>query len=121
MAAYISDVRQRHRRVAIAELRSGVHWGAEELDRLRGRAARPPAERVCEHCAARGLGARAEDTRHILFDCVLYADLRRHHPDLFPEQQQPTLASLLDGPPEAVACFVGACRRRGRRAAGLPP
>jgi hypothetical protein len=124
MAAYIEVVRQRHWRLGLAELRSGVHWGAEEQDRLRGRAARPRAARLCEHCAAKGHGAHAEDTRHIMFDCVLYADLRALHPDLFPAdapEQQPSLAAMLDGPPEVVACFAGACRRRGRRAAGLPP
>ena len=122
MPAYMTEVRERHRRLGLTELRTGVHWGAEERDRLRGREARPRAERVCQHCAAAGQPGLVEDTEHILFHCVLYDDLRALHPDLFPAGQPPsTLSALLDGEPGPIASFAGACRRRGRRMAGLPP
>ena len=32
--AYVEEVRGRRRRRALAEVRSGVHWGAEEMGRL---------------------------------------------------------------------------------------
>ena len=67
---------QQHRRLGLAELRSGVHWGAEERERLLGPARRPRDQRYCMHCAAAGLGGRAEDADHIVFECVLYAHLR---------------------------------------------
>jgi len=35
-AAYVTEVRERQQRLALAELRSGVHWGAEERGRLVG-------------------------------------------------------------------------------------
>ena len=41
LAAYIIEVRERLRRIGLAELRSGVHWGLEERERLLGAAMRP--------------------------------------------------------------------------------
>lgn len=121
MAAYITEVRQRSWRVALAELRSGVHWGAEERDRLLGPARRPRAERHCEHCRAAGVLA-VENTHHIVYDCVLYADLRLLYPELFPAALPlSSLAAILDGPPAPIASYASGARRRGRRAAGLPP
>ena len=154
MAPYLVEVRERHRRLGLAELRSGVHWGAEERERLLGPARRPRDQRYCMHCAAAGLGGRAEDADHIVFECALYAHLRPiWFPDIFPAGQPPLppetgshvaqpnrLATLLgcEFPREedsamageaggaarrralALAAFTGACRRTGRRAAGLP-
>ena len=154
MAPYLVEVRERHRRLGLAELRSGVHWGAEERERLLGPARRPRDQRYCMHCAAAGLGGRAEDADHIVFECALYAHLRPiWFPDIFPAGQPPLppetgshvaqpnrLATLLgcEFPREedsamageaggaarrralALATFTGACRRTGRRAAGLP-
>ena len=82
--AYIEAVRERHRRLALTELRTGVHWGAEETDRLLGHARRPAEQRYCPHCAATGQPGRVEDTHHIVFDCTLYTDLRQLYPELFP-------------------------------------
>ena len=70
LPAYVTEIRERHRRIALAEIRSGVHGGAEERERLQGVHRRPTAERECMHCAARGLLGRAEDAHHILFECV---------------------------------------------------
>ena len=154
MAPYLVEVRERHRRLGLAELRSGEHWGAEERERLLGPARRPRDHRYCMHCAAAGLGGRAEDADHIVFECALYAHLRPiWFPDIFPAGQPPLppetgshvaqpnrLATLLgcEFPREedsamageaggaarrralALAAFTGACRRTGRRAAGLP-
>ena len=154
MAPYLVEVRERHRRLGLAELRNGVHWCAEERERLLGPARRPRDQRYCMHCAAAGLGGRAEDADHIVFECALYAHLRPiWFPDIFPAGQPPLppetgshvaqpnrLATLLgcEFPREedsamageaggaarrralALAAFTGACRRTGRRAAGLP-
>ena len=85
MAPYLVEVRERHRRLGLAELRSGVHWGAEERERLLGLAQHPRDQRYCMHCAAAGLGGRAEDADHIVFECALYAHLRPiWFPDIFP-------------------------------------
>ena len=80
MPAYLMEVHERWRRYGLAELRTGVHWGAEERDRLRGPACRPRAE--CAHCAAAGRQGLVEDTQHILFDCVLYEYSAEHAPNL---------------------------------------
>ena len=50
LAAYIVEVRERLRRLGLAELSSGVHWGVEERERLLGAAMRPRAQRHCQHC-----------------------------------------------------------------------
>lgn len=131
MPTYLREVRERWRRVALAELRTGVHWGAEELERLLGPARRPAAERECAHCATRGHPGRVEDTSHILLDCLLYADIRPRFPALFPpnasthpEASPATLQEFLERPAEQqgqLAAFAAACRKRGRREAGLPP
>ncbi len=135
-AAYIDAVRERHRRLALTELRVGVHWGAEERDRLLGPARRPQEQRFCPHCQEAGLGSMVEDTQHIVFDCALYAELRQLHPQLFPQQQQQqqqrlpvfqalsqrgTLQAFLDGTCAATARFTCACRRLARQRLGLPP
>jgi hypothetical protein len=120
MAAYLVDVRERQRRIGLAELRSGVHWGAEERGRLCAGRPCPRVERTCQHCEIAGRPGLIEDTRHIIFDCVLYDDLRMSTL-LFPHgQPQPTLAEFFTGPSTDLACFAGTSRRRGRRALGLP-
>lgn len=125
MPAYVSEVRERQRRVALAELRTGVHWGAEELARLQGRDRPPPDQRFCVHCASAGQPGQVENTLHIVYRCSLYTDLRAIHPRLFPvgqpQQEPPSLGGFLSGPAAPLASFVGACRRRARRALGLPP
>ena len=55
---------------------------------------------------------------YILFDCVLYADLRAAFPHIFLEGT--TVGAILSGPPGPIACYAGACRRRAHRALGLP-
>jgi hypothetical protein len=131
--AYIEAVRERHRRRALAELRTGVHWGAVERDRLLGSARRPREQRHCEHCARAGLPGRVEDTHHIVFECALYTDLRQLSPQLFPHpptgsrmpiftqlSRSGDLAAFLAGSDAATARFTSACRQRAHRRLGLP-
>ena len=132
-AAYIDAVRERHRRLALTELRLGAHWGAEARARQQG-ADRPAREqRHCRHCREAGLGDTVEDTHHILFDCILYDDLRRLHPQLFTQQQQQQqqhrlpvfleigMRAFLEGTCPSTARYTSACRRLARRQLGLPP
>ena len=121
-AAYVDEVRQRQRRLGLAELRSGAHWGLEERERMLGRAMRPRAERHCQHCQSAGRPDLVEDTHHMIFHCVLYDDLRAAQPSLFRAPgEEPTLGSFLADPTPAHARFAGAIRRRGRAEIGLPP
>ena len=57
MPAYLTEVRERRRRYGLAELHTGVHWGAEERNLVRARPElsaflkrlpRPPRS-VCGH------------------------------------------------------------------------
>ena len=125
MPAYLSEVRERRRRIALTALRTGVHWGAESTARLLGALRPPPDQRFCQHCAAAGIPDRVEDTWHIIYECTLYDDLRALHPTLFPaaqpQRETSAIGAFLGGPPVPLARFTGACRRRARRALGLPP
>ena len=49
-AEYLSVVRERRRREALAQLRTGSHWGAEETGRW-ARPRVPREQRMCPHCA----------------------------------------------------------------------
>ncbi len=62
-AAYLGAVRQRSRRVALAQLRTGSHWLAEETGMWEQM---HRAQRTCPHSQG-GL----EDVQHALFVCSL--------------------------------------------------
>ena len=82
---------------------SGVHWGAESQDRMRGAARRPADERVCMHCEAAGQPGLVEDTKHMVFTCSLYSGVRCSYPHLFtrlPPREVPLLAQSAAGPPQ---------------------
>lgn len=105
-AAYLGAVRQRLSRVALAQLRTGSHWLAEET----GRWERVPrAQRTCPHCQG-GL----EDVQHALFVCPLYSPARARFPDLVFE---PTVHAFLEQDPVLVAAFVAECQRTHAAAA----
>ena len=71
---YLEAVRRRQQE-ALAQLRTGSHWGAEETGRWEHQ---PREARICPHCQ---LGV--EDATHMIFDCPLYAPQRRRWGDLF--------------------------------------
>lgn len=121
LPGYMTEVRERHKRRGLTEIRTGMHWGVEATERLLGRGCRPNAARICQHCIAAGLPSRVENAGHIALECTLYSDLRALHPTLFPpEQQPPSLTAFLAGPNDQLARFTSACRRRGRMRAGMP-
>lgn len=100
-AAYLDAVRERVRRQALAQLRTGSHWGAEET----GRWERVDREqRICPHCRT-GI----EDVEHMLFACPLYVTVRARFPQLFAEQH--SLHSFLEQTPGTVAHFAADIRR----------
>ena len=116
LPSYVTEVRSQRSRRALAELRTGAHWGAEELGRL---ARRAREERLCPHCPERGGPGGIEDAEHILFHCPLYAPERARWPELFTTALP--LHEFFEQPDLPLAHFAEACRRRGRAAAGLPP
>jgi hypothetical protein len=112
MPDYLSEVRKRHCRRGLTELRTGLHWGAEET----GRRTVPftaRERRVCLHCSD-GI----EDTHHIVFACPLYNPERARWPELF--AGRPSIHAFFQQPAAPLAQFAAACRRRGRQVNGLP-
>jgi hypothetical protein len=118
--AYLSRVRERHRRVALAQLRTGTHWGAEETGRCQ-RPRVPREQRVCPHCA----GSAIETVAHMVFVCPFYAAVRTQFADLFAEMPEPpTLEPFFrqsTGRPIRLARFAAALHHAWQAAAGLPP
>jgi hypothetical protein len=96
LPGYIKKVRGRHRRRALTELRTGMHWGAEE----QGRQTRTSREqRQCQHCQRLDGPGGIEDVRHVLFVYPLYREERLRWPELFIGFQRPAKeASLNNGP-----------------------
>ena len=71
-ADYLS-LRRGDQRRALAQLRTGSHWLAEETGRRHGQARE---QRVCPHCAAQGQNV-LEDPHHMVFSCPLTATCGR--------------------------------------------
>ena len=101
-AQYVGAVRERARRQALAQLRTGSHWGAEDTGR---RTQVTREQRVCPHCRS-GI----EAVEHMVFLCPQYAPVRARFSGLFAEDH--SLCSFLEQQPqEAVAQFAASCRR----------
>ena len=94
-AAHLSAVPERKRRQTLARLPLGCSWVADDVGRTQ-RLTRD--QRPCQHCGA---------------------SLRE-----FPREEDSAMAGEAGGAARrralALAAFTGACRRTGRRAAGLP-
>jgi hypothetical protein len=111
-AAYISSVRERCRRVCLAQLITGSHWLREET----GRWERLPREqRLCPHCS-NGI----EDVEHVIYHCPLYASLRQRFSDLFHPVPCSLHAFFQQAPPR-LASFAAACYRTWQDATTPPP
>ena len=104
--AYLDAVRRRQDRETLAQLRAGLHWGAEETGRW---LLRPRGERVCPHCYD-GI----EDAPHMPLVCPLYAPLHVQFPDLFSDPLPPH--RFLRQPPASVDAFAAACRHHWQAA-----
>ena len=79
LPGYLSALGHRGRWRALAQLRTGSHWLAEETGRWQ-RLQRE--ERLCSHCVAAG-ERRVEDVEHAMFHCPRAAHLRAQYPSLF--------------------------------------
>ena len=79
LPGYLLMVPQRARRHALAQLRTGSHWLAEETGRWQ-RLARE--RRLCPHCTAAG-ESHVEDATHAILHCPHSAPLRAQYPDIF--------------------------------------
>ena len=102
-AAYVPAVPSRVWRQALAQLRTGSHWGAEESGRHSGVARH---QRTCQQCAQLGGPGGLEDTAHIVFACPLYAPIRYRYPELVFEG---TLQDFFQQPPLPLARFACDC------------
>ena len=109
---YLTEVRERRSRRGLTELRTGLHWGAEET----GRRTVPftaRAQRVCPHSQEGSI----EDARHIVFDCPLFAPERERWPALF--AGPPSLHAFFQQP--APAQFTCPCQVYRRLLPPRPP
>ena len=100
-AAYLSSVRERSRRRALAQWRTGSFWGLEETGRWQQL---PREQRICPHCQG-GI----ETVQHMIFDCPLYDAIRLRFPDLF--NCPATLHAFFKQAAQRLAPFAAACRR----------
>jgi hypothetical protein len=100
--AYLGAVRQRKRRAALAQLRTGSHWLAEETGRWEQQ---PRAMRVCPHCQQ-----GVEDVSHALFVCPLYEQARARFPDLFAVPARP-LHEFMQQDPVLLSALAAECQR----------
>ena len=111
-AAYLTAVRKRCQREALAQWRTGSHWGAEETGRWLGLSRE---QRVCPHCSG-----GTETVEHMLFPCPLYAPLRMRFADLF-ESCTTTLFDFMQQPAVRLARFVSACHHAWLMGEQMPP
>ena len=105
-AQYLDAVPQRSRRQALAQLRTGSHWLAEETGRWQRQQRQ---HRLCQHCVAAGQ-QQVEDVSHVLFHCPRFACLRDSYPDLFLGDSG-DLSMFFSADPRQLASFARACYR----------
>jgi len=79
LPGYLLRLQHRGHWRALAQLRTGSHWLAEETGRWQRQ---QRAERLCVHCAAAG-ERHVEDVSHAVFHCPRASHLRAQYPDLF--------------------------------------
>ena len=89
---YLEQVRERRRREAVAQLRTGSHWGPEETMRWQGV---PREQRICPRCDMGAIG----DVPHMVFHCPFSADIRDRFAELFSCVPDPSV-------PHALATFL---------------
>ena len=111
-AAYLTAVRKRCQREALAQWRTGSHWGAEDTGRWLGLSRE---HRVCPHC-----NGGTETVEHMIFPCPLYTQLRVRFADLF-ESCPTTLFDFMQQLAIRLARFASVCRRAWLAAADASP
>ena len=102
-APYLVCIRQRSRRQALAQLRTGSHWLAEETGRWHRVAQQ---QRSCTYCDT----GTVESTKHVIFECSHYASVRSDFTQLFTGLPSQNLISFFGQQDQrAVAAFCKAC------------
>ena len=103
-APYLEVVRQRRLREALAQLRTGSHWGAEETGRW---SQTPREQRHCPHCTMQAV----EDAAHMLLVCPLYDPIRTTFSDLFSDPSRTAnISEFFNQDHCRLASFASACR-----------
>ena len=105
-AEYLALLPQRARRRALAQLRTGAHWLAEETGRWQRQERQ---QRICVHCAALGQ-QHIETVQHYIFACPRTAALREQYPQLFGDAAA-SLAQFFGQDSVQLASFASACYR----------
>ena len=103
-ASYLAVLPQRARRRALAQLRTGAHWLAEETGRWQRQERQ---ERLCVHCSTLG-HQHIETVPHFIFACPRTAALRAQFPQLFQEANA-SLAQFFAQDSVQLASFARAC------------
>jgi hypothetical protein len=108
-ADYLMTVHARRRRQAVAQLRTGAHWLAEETGRWQRQERQ---QRVCVHCAAHVGQHCIETVSHYIFECPRIAGVRADYDQLFSAgAPQPSLVQFFEGDSVQLASFARACYR----------
>ena len=94
LPSYLLHIPQRSRRRALAQLRTGSHWLAEERGRWQQQ---QRGERLCLHCAAAG-EQHTETAEHAILHCPQSAALRARYASLFVDGRAASLPALLHAP-----------------------
>lgn len=105
MPGYLAALQHRAKWRALAQLRTGSHWLAEETGRWQQQ---PRAERLCFCCAAAG-EQHVEDVEHAVLVCPRAAHLRARYPSLFTPAHTHSVHSFLSLPePHLLASYCRA-------------
>lgn len=105
MPGYLAALQHRAKWRALAQLRTGSHWLAEETGRWQQQ---PRAERLCSCCAAAG-EQHVEDVEHAVLVCRRAAHLRGRYPSLFTPAHTHSVHSFLSLPePHLLASYCRA-------------
>jgi hypothetical protein len=105
MPGYLSTLQHRAKWRALAQLRTGSHWLAEETGRWQQQ---PRAARLCSCCAAAG-EQQVEDVEHAVLVCPRAAQLRGQYPSLFTQAHTHSVHAFLSLPePHLLASFCRA-------------
>lgn len=105
MPGYLAALQHRAKWRALAQLRTGSHWLAEETGRWQQQ---PRAERLCSCCAAAG-EQHVDDVEHAVLVCPRAAHLRGRYPSLFTPAHTHSVHSFLSLPePHLLASYCRA-------------
>lgn len=91
--------------MSVARFRLGCWALRVNTDRRGGVNRIPRQQRLCKHCAERGMSC-VEDEQHVAIECSKYADLRIHYPELFQAHDGNMLSLMTSKHAAALAYFL---------------